>query len=40
MKLNVRMKYDRNEGEGLVVQGDERMLGNSNLCSMDLKRNT
>ncbi len=36
MKLNVRMKYDRNEGEGLLVQGDE----NSNLCSMDLRRNT
>jgi hypothetical protein len=40
LKLNMRMKYDRNEGGGLLVQGDERMLQNSNLCSMELKRNT
>jgi hypothetical protein len=40
LKLNMRMKYDRNEGGGLLVQGDERMLRNSNLCSMELKRNT
>jgi hypothetical protein len=40
LKLNMRMKYDRNEGDGLLVQGDERMLRNSNLCSMELKRNT
>jgi hypothetical protein len=40
LKLNMRMKHDRNEGGGLLVQGDERMLRNSNLCSMELKRNT
>jgi hypothetical protein len=27
-------------GGGLLVQGDERMLRNSNLCSMELKQNT
>jgi hypothetical protein len=31
------MRYDREKGEGLLLQGDERMLRNSNLCSMDLK---
>ncbi len=36
LKLNMRMKYDRSEGGGLLVQGDERMLRNSNLCSMEL----
>jgi hypothetical protein len=40
LKLNMRMKYDRNEGGGLLAQGDERLLRNSNLCSMELKRNT
>jgi hypothetical protein len=36
----VRIRYDRKEGEGLLPQGDERMLRNSNLCSMGLTRNT
>jgi hypothetical protein len=40
MKLNKRMKYDRGEASGFVMDGDERILRNSNMCSMELKRNT
>jgi hypothetical protein len=40
MKLNPRMKYNRGESTGFLIAGDERVLRNSNMCSMELKRNT
>jgi hypothetical protein len=40
MKLNKRMKYESGEASGFVTDGDERILRNSNICSMELRRNT
>jgi hypothetical protein len=40
MKLNKKMKYERGEESGFVRDGVERILRNSNMCSMELRRNT
>jgi hypothetical protein len=38
MKLNPRMKFNRREDPGFMVPGDERILRNANMCSMEEKR--
>jgi hypothetical protein len=38
MKLNPRMKFNRGEDPGFMVPGDERILRNANMCSMEEKR--
>jgi len=38
LKLNPRMKYNRGEDPGFMGPGDERILRNANMCSMEEKR--
>jgi hypothetical protein len=38
LKLNPRMKFNRGEDPGFMVPGDERILRNANMCSMEEKR--
>ncbi len=38
MKLNPRMKLNREEDPGFMTPGDERILRNANMCNMEDKR--
>ncbi len=38
LKLNPRMKYNRGKDPGFMGPGDERILRNANMCSMEEKR--
>jgi hypothetical protein len=38
LKLNPRMKLNRGEDPGFMVPGDERILRNANMCSLEEKR--